>query len=56
MILGNCFDINQNIIKVYNNKKIMIIYYNFFDITLKVYKNVQKPSRYKVVLRIALLY
>ena len=37
MILIKIFSIDEDIIQIYNNKDIKFFYYNFVNITLKVY-------------------
>ena len=37
MVLIKIFSIDEDIIQIYNNKDIKFFYYNFVNITLKVY-------------------
>ena len=56
MILADVFGINQNIIKVYNNKNSKFFYLDFVDIALDASKGIEKIERYNLVFEIAILH
>lgn len=56
MTLINIFYINQNIIKVYNNKTIKFFYYDFINIALKASKYIENTKKHNLVFEIATLY
>ena len=52
VILAGVFEVNQNVIKVYNEKNIKYFYQNFVDVTLKAGRNIKKIEKYNIVLKI----
>ena len=56
MIFASIFGLDQNIIKVNNDKNVNFFYSDFFDIALKLGKSVKKSKKYKLILKIAILH
>lgn len=55
MWLAKVFDIDQNIVQIYNDKDIKLLYKNLIDIVLKVSKSIRKSKKYDLVLKIVVL-
>ena len=53
MTLSSVFDVNQNVIKVYNNKNIKFFYQDFVDIALEACGSIVKIEKYDLVIKIA---
>ena len=50
----NSFNLNKDVIKVWNDKNIKVVYYNLFDKVIKVDENVKKVQRYDLVFEIVI--
>lgn len=46
--------VDQNIVKIYNNKDIKFFYQNLVDITLKTCRNIRQAKQHDLVLKIAI--
>lgn len=54
LTLVNSFNLNKDVIKVWNDKNIKVVYYNLFDKVIKVDENVKKVQRYDLVFEIVI--
>lgn len=54
LTLVNSFNLNKDVIKVWNDKNIKVVYYNLFDKVIKVDENVKKAQRYDLVFEIVI--
>ena len=54
MILADIFDINQDVIKVHNDKNINFFCSDFVDIALKAGGNIEKIKKHNLVLKMAI--
>ena len=53
-MLASIFSVNQDIIKVLNNKNVKFFFENFVDIALKAGGGIGKTEKHKLVLEIAI--
>ena len=54
LTLVNVFVINQDVIKVYNDRNIKVFYQGFVDIALEVSRVIKKTEKYHLVLEMAM--
>ena len=50
--LTRIFNIDPNIIQIYNNKNIKIFYKKFIDIVLKYSQSIKKTKKYNLIFKI----
>ena len=55
MKLVKVFNINHNIVQIYNNKNIKLFSKNFIDVTLKSEQNIEKSKNYDLIFKMAIL-
>lgn len=53
--LAEVFDIDQDILQVYNHKNIKLLGKNIIDITLQASRSIRESKKYELVLKVAML-
>ena len=53
--LAGIFSINQNVIKVHNDKNVKFFYHNFVDIAIEADGDIRKTKKFDLILKIAVL-
>ena len=55
MGLAKVFDIDQDIVQIYNNKDIKLLSKDFIDIALKGGRSIKKSEKHDLILKMAVL-